>query len=220
MLRKQKEPKRKSIALSLMRDVQGSATEKLSMFEKLRMIRKTEQENDALSDYSFRYPAFKGELPFDLTFTFLGKSVTRKAKVVYEHTPEWPYYDLRKQAVFTGWESSHYHIELAAVPEVYDSDDTVTGGTSDVPSQAQSARLSRPHADRHEVGLPMDRAEERAGPEDVGQQALMRGLDTAFPFFRLGLSRSEIGRRSDDRPHRFPLEFPCRGPALTPARLI
>jgi hypothetical protein len=70
------------------------------------------------------------------------------------------------------------------------------------------------------LGVPMDRAEERAGPEDVGQQALMRGLDTAFPFFRLGLSRSEIGRRSDDRPHRFPQEFPCRGLALTTARLI
>src|SRR5262249_16170302 len=92
------------------------------------MIRKTEQEENALSEYSFKYPAFKGELPFDLTFGFLGKSVTRKAKVVYEHTPEWPYYDLRKQAEFTGWESSHYHVELAAVPEVYESDDTVTEG--------------------------------------------------------------------------------------------
>ena len=38
----------------------------------------------------------------------------------------------------------------------------------------------------------MDRAEERAGPEDVGEQALMRGLDTAFPFFRLGLSWSSV----------------------------
>src|SRR5262249_11458806 len=55
------------------------------------MIRKTEQEERALSHYSFKYPAFRGELPFDLTFTFFGKSVTRKAKVVYEHTPEWPY---------------------------------------------------------------------------------------------------------------------------------
>jgi len=36
MLRKQKEPKRNSIALSLMRDVQGSAAEKLQMFEKVR----------------------------------------------------------------------------------------------------------------------------------------------------------------------------------------
>ena len=46
------------------------------------------------------------------------------------------------------------------------------------------------------LGYAVDRAEERTGPEDVGEQALMRGLDTAFPFFRLGLSRSEVGRRS------------------------
>ena len=37
-----------------------------------------------------------------------------------------------------------------------------------------------------EVIVPMDRAGERAGPEDVGEQALMRGLDTAFPFFVWG----------------------------------
>ena len=36
MLRKGKEPKRKSIALTLMRDLQGSAAEKLRMFEKVR----------------------------------------------------------------------------------------------------------------------------------------------------------------------------------------
>ena len=42
----------------------------------------------------------------------------------------------------------------------------------------------------------MNRAEERAEPQDVGEQALMRGLDTAFPFFRLGLSLSGVGRRS------------------------
>ena len=66
----------------------------------------------------------------------------------------------------------------------------------------------------------MDRAEEKAGPEDVGEQALMRGLDTTFPFFRLGLSWSSVGRRSDDRPHNGLQEFPCRGPALTPARLM
>ena len=36
MLGKRKEPKRKSIALSLMRDVQGSAAQKLAMFEKMR----------------------------------------------------------------------------------------------------------------------------------------------------------------------------------------
>ena len=34
----------------------------------------------------------------------------------------------------------------------------------------------------------VDRAEERAGPEDVGDQTLMRGLVTALPFVRPGLS--------------------------------
>ena len=36
MLPKRKEPNRKSIALTLMRDVQGSAAAKLAMFEKVR----------------------------------------------------------------------------------------------------------------------------------------------------------------------------------------
>ena len=66
----------------------------------------------------------------------------------------------------------------------------------------------------------MDRAEERAGPEDVGDQTLIRGLDTAFPFVRPGLSLSKRGRRSCDRPHSAEREFPCRGPALAAARLM
>jgi hypothetical protein len=36
MLRKRKEPKRKSIAMTLMRDMQGTAAEKLALFEKLK----------------------------------------------------------------------------------------------------------------------------------------------------------------------------------------
>jgi hypothetical protein len=36
MLRRRKEPKRKSIAIPLMRDLQGSATNKLALFEKLK----------------------------------------------------------------------------------------------------------------------------------------------------------------------------------------
>jgi hypothetical protein len=65
---------------------------------------------------------------------------------------------------------------------------------SPVKHKAQS--YPTPHATLREVVVPMNRAEERTGPEDVGEQALMRGLDTAFPFFRLGLSLSEVGRRS------------------------
>jgi len=66
----------------------------------------------------------------------------------------------------------------------------------------------------------MDRAEERAGPEDVGEQALMRGLDTAFPFFRLGLSRSDNSGVDQVIGHIVLVgNSPCRSPALTAARL-
>jgi hypothetical protein len=57
-----------------------------------------------------------------------------------------------------------------------------------IPSEAHSARFPISTRTHREVLAPMDRAEEKAGPKDVGEQALMRGLDTAFPFFRLGLS--------------------------------
>jgi hypothetical protein len=59
---------------------------------------------------------------------------------------------------------------------------------SEVPSQVHSTRFLASTRTHREVLALMDRAEEKAGPEDVGEQALMRGLDTAFPFFRLGLS--------------------------------
>ena len=91
---------------------------------------------------------------------------------------------------------------------------------SDVPRQAHSARFPVSTRTHREVLALMDRAEEKAEPKDVGEQALMRGLDTAFPFFRLGLSWSSVGRRSDDRPHNGFQEFPCRGPAFTSARLM
>ena len=91
---------------------------------------------------------------------------------------------------------------------------------SDVPSQAHSARFPIPTRTHREVLAPMDRAEQKAEPKDVGEQALMRGLDTAFPFFRLGLSWSSVGRRSDDRPHNGFQDFPCRDPTFTSARLM
>jgi hypothetical protein len=88
-------------------------------------IRATEVAEHQLLEHSMRFPAFKGELEFDLTIAFLGKTVTRKAKVVYEHTPEWEYYDLRKKALFTGWGGSSWHVE---VPEESDGDGNFVEG--------------------------------------------------------------------------------------------
>lgn len=51
---------------------------------------------------------FRGEIGFDLTLSMFGKSVTRRAKVVYEH-----------------WlkdERTIYHIEVEATPEAYHED--------------------------------------------------------------------------------------------------
>ena len=47
MLGKRKEPKRKSIAMTLMRDVQGTGAAKLAMFERVRAAGGFAKENPA-----------------------------------------------------------------------------------------------------------------------------------------------------------------------------
>jgi len=79
-------------------------------------------------DYSRKWPAFKGELEFDMAFDFLGQRITRKAKVVYEHTPEWEYFDLRKHAPYVGSEGTMYHLEILAVPQEYHDGGPMTFG--------------------------------------------------------------------------------------------
>jgi transposase len=68
---------------------------------------------------------------------------------------------------------------------------------SDVPSQALRARIVDVTSRDAAACGGMDRAEAETRPEDDGDQALMRGLDTACPFVRPGLPRSRSGRRSD-----------------------
>jgi hypothetical protein len=86
------------------------------------MIRSLEQEDDRRWEYSHRHPGFQGELEFDIVIELLGRKVTRRAKIVYTRTPEWEYWDLLKQAPYTGWASSSWHIELLAVPQEQDED--------------------------------------------------------------------------------------------------
>ncbi len=47
MLRKRKEPKRKSIAMTLLRDMQGTPAQKLALFEKLKAAGGFANENPA-----------------------------------------------------------------------------------------------------------------------------------------------------------------------------
>jgi hypothetical protein len=81
-----------------------------------------EEDEDRRSNYSVSNPGFEVELPFDLTIGFAGKSVTRKARVVFEHTPEWEYWHLGNKALYTGWGSTSYHLEVAAVADNKDED--------------------------------------------------------------------------------------------------
>jgi transposase len=69
---------------------------------------------------------------------------------------------------------------------------------SDVQSQALRAQFVDVALRNAAASQFMDRAEAEARPEDVGDQALMRGLDTACPFVRPGLPRSRSGRRAPE----------------------
>jgi len=86
------------------------------------MIRSLEQEDDERWMYSHRNPGFEGELEFDLVLELLGRRVTRKAKIVYTHTPDWEYWDQLKHAPYTGWGGSTWRIKLQAVPQEQDDE--------------------------------------------------------------------------------------------------
>jgi hypothetical protein len=66
---------------------------------------------------------------------------------------------------------------------------------SDVLCQSRSPRLTDLRAGCRREPCCLDRASVGAKPSDVGDQALMRGLDTAGPIVRPGLSLSYGGRR-------------------------
>jgi hypothetical protein len=128
-------------------------------------IRATEEHEDQLSRYSLSYPGFKGEFEFDLTIALLGKSAMRKARVVYEHTPEWEYYDLRKKAPYIGWNCSNYHIEVAAVPEEQDDEGNATAGT---PYWVRMEDITRNDILPHEVwDALLDAVDEQCKLEDA-----------------------------------------------------
>jgi len=115
--------------------------EKMGMWQLLKLakalgvdadevIRATEVEEREQLDYSSKYPGFRGELEFDWTVALLGQSVTRKGRVLYQHTPDWEYFDLHKNAPYTGWDSSSYRIEMQAVPvEDWDGEGKPIPGT-------------------------------------------------------------------------------------------
>jgi hypothetical protein len=62
-------------------------------------------------------PAFTGTLDLSITITVLDKATVRKARFEYEYTPEWEYFDLKKQALYVGWGYSSMRLLMLTAPE-------------------------------------------------------------------------------------------------------
>jgi len=62
-------------------------------------------------------PAFTGTVDFEIKFEVLGHTVTRKARLDYEHIPEWPYYDIETGEEVVSTFTSTMGLQILAVPD-------------------------------------------------------------------------------------------------------
>jgi hypothetical protein len=77
-----------------------------------------EQTDSTWFEEHLKTYAFRGEIPFDITFQLFGKAVKRKAKVVFAYTPEGEFYDLKTKCLETNDAyRGTYHIELLTVAD-------------------------------------------------------------------------------------------------------
>lgn len=71
------------------------------------------------TDYDFSnlnavaYP-FHGTVEFDVTFKLLGLEVVRKARIHYDHSPAWSFFDVESGGERIGSESSSFTLEVQA----------------------------------------------------------------------------------------------------------
>jgi hypothetical protein len=84
---------------------------------------------DRSADHGFDCPAFAGEYEFDLTLEMFGQRITRRAKILYEHTPFWEFFDLKQNApLVVAYPRTSLQIEILAIPQEFHEDGTVTEG--------------------------------------------------------------------------------------------
>ena len=69
-------------------------------------------DDDALHGYSAAHPAFRGHIEFELEIRLFGQTIKRRARVLYEHTPDWAYYDPIQARVMFGWEGTSMQFEV------------------------------------------------------------------------------------------------------------
>lgn len=68
------------------------------------------------SRYADEHPAFEGNVEFDLAISFLGQTVTRKARAEYKFTPDWEFFDLHKKALNTVHHCSQVGFSILCEP--------------------------------------------------------------------------------------------------------
>lgn len=60
--------------------------------------------------------AFQGVVEFELRISLFGKSVKRRARIIYVLTPLWPYFDPQKGAEVKGHADFDFGINILALP--------------------------------------------------------------------------------------------------------
>jgi hypothetical protein len=82
--------------------------------------------------HSKQFPAFTGQHPLEIAFELCGERVARQARVEYTCTPEWEYFDTRKQAPYVGWPAMIMSLHVLTVPEEHEDDDPEWSEISDI----------------------------------------------------------------------------------------
>jgi hypothetical protein len=67
--------------------------------------------------HALKHPGFMGATEFEIAFEALGVKCVRKARVTWERTPHWPYYDLHKRSVVTMPAGGGMGLEIWAIPD-------------------------------------------------------------------------------------------------------
>jgi hypothetical protein len=84
-------------------------------------------DHEEQSQYSSDNCGFEGKYEFDLTVEMLGRRITRRARVLYEHTPLWPYFDRKKNGLCVAdIPETMLSLEILAMPREFHEDGTVT----------------------------------------------------------------------------------------------
>lgn len=109
--------------------------------------------------------AFQGTIPFQITYLVGGKEFPRRARIIYEATPEGSYYDPELGTEVEGEGNYAWHLEIEAI---YSSDRTVYRLGSNVPES------NDPEWVQVEQGFPLfDEVDEAIGDlidEDIARQ--------------------------------------------------